>query len=339
MRVVDWDASDAAWDEVVRNDPEGTVEQLAAWRHVMRDGLDHACAYRAVVGADGRPEAVLPLVRVRSLLFGHYLMSMPFLNAGGPAGSAEGKAALVAAAVAEAERSGAGLLEFRTRATPPDGLEVSRRKITRCLPLAAEPEELFARFPAKLRSQIRRGTKDGLEGRTGDDQRGAFYDVFARQMRTLGTPVLPPRWFEAIATHLHDQVLFVAVYAGNTPVAGACGFTWQGRAEITWAGARREWSRSAPNMLLYWTFMREAIARGMHTFDLGRCTPGSPTHAFKKQWGGEDVPLHWGQWRRGAVTATPSPDQGIYRLATRCWQRLPLALTNRMGPFLARGLP
>ena len=112
-----------------------------------------------------------------------------------------------------------------------------------------------------------------------------------------------------------------------------------GGCEITWASARREWNRSAPNMLLYWAFLQEAIARGATVFDFGRCTPGSATHAFKRQWGGEDLPLAWGQWRRGRVAATPSPEGRIFHLATRCWQRLPLAVTNLFGPRLARCLP
>src|SRR5690348_17463822 len=45
-----------------------------------------------------------------------------------------------------------------------------------------------------------------------------------------------------------------------------------GGCEITWASARREWNRSAPNMLLYWAFLQEAIARGATVFDFGRCT-------------------------------------------------------------------
>lgn len=338
-RVVAFTGASEEWDALVARDPDGCVEQLAGWRAVMGEGLGHECLYLGAVGDNGALEAALPLVRVRSLLFGHYLMSMPFLNAGGPLGSGAGRAALVQAAVEEAGRSGADLLELRTRGVPPDGLMVSRRKITHCLPLVATAEAQFERFPAKLRSQIRRGEKDGLIPSVGLDQRQAFYEVFAQNMRSLGTPVLPRRWFDAIAAHLGAHALFAVVYAGSVPVAGACGFTWRGRAEITWAAARRDWSRSAPNMLLYWAFIRESIARGMTTFDLGRCTPGSSTHTFKRQWGGEDLPLAWGQWRRKEVAGTPSPERGLYRLAARCWQRLPLAVTNRVGPILARQIP
>lgn len=334
-----WDGEAARWDALVTADPDGTFDHLSGWHAVIRDSLGHQCLWWEAVDGRGALEGVLPLVRVRSPLFGHFLVSMPFLNAGGPLGSSGARTALIAHAVEEAQRSGADLLELRTEDPPPAELSLSHRKITHRLALPGDPDTLWKALPSKVRSQIRRPTKDGLLTRTGLDQRAAFYDVFSRHMRTLGTPVMDPRWFEAIAEHFPREVVFVAVYDGETPVAAGCGFCWRGTCEITWASARREWNRSAPNMLLYWAFLQEAIARGARLFDFGRCTPGGATHAFKRQWGGEDIPLAWGQWRAGGVTATPSPDRPIFRLATSCWRRLPLGLTNRIGPMVARCLP
>jgi FemAB-related protein (PEP-CTERM system-associated) len=339
ITVARWEGSAAAWDALVTADPDGTTAHLAGWRAVMEEGLGHRLIPLAALDETGNLEGVLPLVRVQSALFGHFVVSMPFLNAGGPLGSVRARAALTEAACAEARLSGADLLELRTRAHPPAGLVLSRRKLTHLLDLPADSDALWRDLPSKVRNQIRRPLKDGFEVRMGLDQCGPFYEVFARHMRALGTPVLAHAWFDRIAAHLPKEAVFGVVYDHDTPVAGGCGFVWRGGCEITWAAARREWHRSAPNMLLYWAFLQEAIARGATRFDFGRCTPGSATHAFKRQWGGEDLPLEWGQWRRGGVTATPSPEGRLLRLATRCWQRLPLAFTNRFGPPLARCLP
>jgi FemAB-related protein (PEP-CTERM system-associated) len=339
ISVAPWEGADAEWDALVTADPDGTFTHLAAWRDVMRDGLGHDLLPLAACDEGGHLAGVLPLVRVRSALFGHYLVSMPFLNAGGPLGTPGARVALTAAACAEARASGADLLELRTRVHPPEGVTLSRRKITHLLPLPESADRLWRELPAKVRNQVRRPQKDGLEVRSGLDQCDPFYQVFARHMRTLGTPVLAHSWFRAIVRHLPREALFCVVYDRDIPVAGGCGFVWRGGCEITWASARREWNRSAPNMLLYWTFMQAAIERGAGVFDFGRCTPGSATHAFKRQWGGEDLPLEWGQWRRGRTTATPSPEGRFFHLATRCWQRLPLAVTNLFGPHLARCIP
>ncbi|HVT38515.1 MAG TPA: GNAT family N-acetyltransferase, partial [Gemmatimonadaceae bacterium] len=282
---------------------------------------------------------VLPLVRVKSRVVGHYLVSMPFLNAGGPLGVQAAQVALVEHAVAEAKRTGVDLLELRSRTPVPGGLRVSHRKITVHLELPPTSEELWAAFPGKLRSQIRRPQKEGFTVRFGPDQTDSFYSVFTRNMRALGTPVLPRLLFERVAAVFPAFVEFGVVYRGAEPIAAGCGFAWQGEFELVWASSLREYSRSAPNMLLYWAFLERTIQRAVPLFDFGRCTPDSGTHAFKRQWGGVDVPLPWAQWSPRNVTSTPSPDRSLFRIAAACWSHLPLAVTNRLGPLLATRLP
>jgi len=336
-----FEGSDAEWDALVAAHPEGTACHLAGWRHVMADALGHETLYRIAVDAEGRRRGVLPLVHVRSRLFGSYLLSMPFLNDGGPLGPPAARAALGETAVAEARRRRVDLLELRGRTpVPGDAFSTSDRKLTVLMELGDSSETLWEEgLRSKVRSQVRRPMKEGMTARFGHDLLDPFYEVFSRTMRDLGTPVLPRRFFASIAEHLREHVIFCSVEREGMPLAAGCGFLWNGEYEITWAGSLREASRMAPNMLLYWSLMEESIRRGAHTFNFGRCSPDSGTHRFKRQWGGDDLPLPWSQWSADGVAATPNPDSPKYRLATNVWSRLPVAVTNRLGPPLARLLP
>jgi predicted N-acyltransferase len=177
--------------------------------------------------------------------------------------------------------------------------------------------------------------------RFGPRELDAFYRVFSRGMRDLGTPVLPRAFFEHIVAELGDRVELAVVYLDDVPVAAGCGFVWRDEFEITWAASLREYNRMAPNMLLYWSLMERMIERGMQVFNFGRCTPGGGTHRFKKQWGDAyDVPLPWAQWSPTGVAATPNAEgRPLFRYATQAWSRLPLAVANLLGPPLARNLP
>ena len=333
------DGGVSAWDAFVASAPGSTFCHLAAWREVMTDVLGHECVYAIAYDEAGTRCGILPLVRVRSPLFGHYLVSLPFLNAGGPVGTPEAVAALLDHATTLASSLRVDLLELRTRDVVASPLRVSQRKVRVLLDFPSSAHALWRRFPPKLRSQIKRPQREGLEVRFGGDQLDAFYEVFARNMRSLGTPVLPRAFFERIAATFGGLVEFGAVFRGAEPVAAGSGFAWRGEFEMTWASALREYSRIAPNMLLYWAFMERVMARGVRVFDFGRCTPDSGTHRFKQQWGGVSVPLPWLQWSRRNVAGTPSPDRPAYRLAAAVWRRLPLAVTRRIGPVLARQLP
>jgi serine/alanine adding enzyme len=339
METVPYDGDGARWDAFVAEHPSASYTQLAGWHGVMAESLGHQPVFRVASDRDGRWLGLLPLVRVRTPLLGHYLISMPFLNSGGPLGSADAALALSTWAAQEAARSRVDLLEMRNRTDVPSQLRHSSRKITVRLPLPPNPSALFESFPSKLRSQIRRSGREQFEVRIGAAEREAFYEVFAEAMRTLGTPVLPSKLFSAIAAAFPAIVEFVVVYKGTQPVAAGCGFEWRGEFELVWAGMRREWQRAAPNMLLYWSCMERAIARGAHTFDFGRCTAGSGTHAFKRQWGGVDVALPWAQWSASKTTAPPTKERPIFRAAAACWRRLPLAVANHLGPSIARCLP
>src|SRR2546426_12805968 len=103
----------------------------------MQRALGHECLWLAARDPEGRLAGVLPLVRVNSVLFGHYLVSMPFLNYGGPLGSEAGVQALVAHATGLAQRGGGKLLELRSRGPLPIALPASHRKVTVLLDLTA----------------------------------------------------------------------------------------------------------------------------------------------------------------------------------------------------------
>jgi len=330
----------AEWDAFVRTGAGWTHFHFHGWLNVIGRVHAHRCHALAARGPDGRLAGVLPLVEVRSLVFGRFLVSMPFVNYGGPLGSDDAVRALAAHAEALAGATGAGLLELRSSRPLPIDLPVSHRKISVVLDLVpGDPDKVFGGFKAKLRSQVRKPQKEGVTVVFGADQVAPFYEVFARHMRDLGTPAQPKRWFTAIAAAFPDDAWFACAWLGGRPIAGGAGFRWGGEFEMTWASSLLAYGSLAPNMLLYWAFIERAAREGLTAFNFGRCTPGSGTHRFKQQWGGRDVPLHWYHRSRDGLAKTPSPDDAAYRWGPRIWKRLPVGLATALGPRIVRGIP
>lgn len=338
LSVAEASSSDAAeWDEFVRSRADATFCHLWAWSAFFGDCFSHRSRYLIARGEDGRVEGVLPLIQMISKL-GRFLVSMPYLNYGGPLGSERAQEALTAHARSLAEPAPSRKLELRSRQPAAGGLAPGRNKVTVVMPLPDTVEELWQKtFRAKLRSQIRRAQKEQMEIRFGAEQRPAFYRVFSRNMRDLGTPVLPRAFFEGLQRHFPDEVVFGTVYSDDEPVAAGCGFVFNGEFEMTWASSLREHNAKAPNMLLYSGFMEGMIRRDVAIFNFGRCTPGGGTHRFKLQWGAQDEALHWTGW-----PANPAADDGpgaALQLASRIWQRLPLPVAEALGPIVAARLP
>lgn len=309
------------------------------WRNVIEKVFGHECVYLAAHDDRGELQAVLPLVRVRSVVFGHFLVSMPFVNYGGPIGTEAGIAALVDEAVALARQDRVTLLELRSRIQLPVSLPASHRKITVLLDLPATSEALLKSFAGKLRSQVRRPQKEGVTVAFGPDQVAPFYSVFSRHMRDLGTPTQSLAFFQTLAAEFADDCWFGCAYLAGVPVAGGCGFRFGDEFEMTWASSLRTYNREAPNMLLYWAFMERAIKSGAKLFNFGRCTPGSGTHRFKMQWGAREQPLWWYGSSAASKSKTPSPDDAAFSWAPKVWRRLPASITTAVGPSIVRYIP
>jgi serine/alanine adding enzyme len=337
LRVIRSESDPEHWDAFVRAQPHSSFAHLMGWKHVIGGVLGHEFIALAAIDGDGTYHGVLPLVRVRTPLLGHSLISVLCHNYGGPLGSHEAQVLLIDEAIAEARRSGAGAVRLRARFDVPCGLPSAGEKVLVLLDLPATPDALWAQFPSKLRSQIRRPQKEGMQFRTGADQLDAFYSVFAHNMRDLGTPVYARGFFERIA-QTFDDVVIGAVYLKDVPVGAGFGLIWKGEFEITWASTIRQFNALSPNMLLYWGFMQEMIARDVGVFNFGRSSRDAGTHRFKMQWGGVEQPLPWRDWSAQPSHTEAGPSRAA-ELVSATWQRLPLPIANFLGPHVARRLP
>lgn len=287
---------------------------------------------------------VLPLFLIESRLFGRALLSMPYLNGGGiAADSSEVFLALMEAAAERAKELRVDYLELRHRegtAHLPTGTPVKRHKVGVVLPLPETPEALFTSFPAKLRSQIRKPTKAGLRFELAPPEPhplALFYRVFSENMRDLGTPVYPRSLFEQTGGSFSAKTRVALVWHKSEVVAAGVLFSYGNTVEIPWASSLRRHNHLSGNMLLYWGSMAAACNGGFARFDFGRSSPDSGTYRFKAQWGGTPVPLHWYYPFHNGSLPDLSPQN--YQRAVEWWKKLPLSVTNTVGPWLTRGLP
>ena len=85
--------------------------------------------------------------------------------------------------------------------------------------------------------------------------------------------------------------------------------------------------------------MERARQRGSRLFDFGRSKRGTGAFDFKRFWGFEPEPLYYEYF---LVTAREppnlSPTNPKYERMIRAWRRLPVPITQWIGPPFARHL-
>lgn len=339
VSVAPFQGTAAEWDAFGAAQLGWTAYHRFAWRSLLEETYGHECPFLAARDASGTLAGLLPLARVRSRLFGHFLVSMPFVSYGGPVGSDAAVVALTDHAKSMATAEGADLLELRSARELPVSLPVSHRKLTVVLDLAGGASAVLKRLKPKLRSQTKRSSKEGVTFEFGSDRVRDFHAVFARHMRDLGTPAQPLAFFQGIADRLGDDAWFGCAYLNGIPITCGAGLRWGAEFEITWASSLREWNSISPNIGLYWAFIERAANAGLSRFNFGRCTPDSNTHRFKLQWGAVDEPLWWYQHSAKDDAALPNQHSAKFAFAARVWRRLPVRLTTALGPRIVRYLP
>jgi FemAB-related protein (PEP-CTERM system-associated) len=318
------------------------LSRLPAWLAVLRDGLRHV-PYCIEAQEGGRTCGLLPLAYVRSLLFGRFLVSLPYLNSGGVLADDPAVAgALIDRAVALADELDVRYLELRHE-QPVEHPALTERmsgKVHMRLALPASAEVLWKGLPAKVRNQVRKGQKCGLTVAWGGAELlGEFYFVFSRNMRDLGTPVYGRGLFASVLRHFPGRAELCVVRAGDRPAAAALLLHGLGVSEVPSASSLREHNLTCANMLMYWHLLERAVQRGQAVFDFGRSSADSNTFRFKGQWGAEPFSATWQYYvRRGSIGAV-RPDNPRYGRMIRVWQRLPVALTRLIGPPIVRGIP
>jgi serine/alanine adding enzyme len=326
------------WDAFVAGRPDATGYHEWAWRRVFQGAFGHECLYLAA-RRDGRIAGILPLVETRSFLFGRALTSLPFVNFGGVLADSDDTAhALVAESARLAASRRCRHVELRHVDRRFGDLPVKQHKVTMRLPLEAE---MWGRIDRKARNQVRKAEKSGLTVvRGGAELLPEFYRVFARNMRDLGTPVYPRKFFAAVLAAFADRTRLIVVRLKDTAVAAGLTYRTGDTVEIPWASSIRDYNPLCPNHLLYWHAIETALAEDVRMFDFGRSTPGEGTFKFKEQWGARPVQLHWEYWlASGDALPDQSPKNPKFRVAIESWKHLPLWLANTLGPGIVRGIP
>jgi FemAB-related protein (PEP-CTERM system-associated) len=335
------DVSPTEWNQFVSTHPERTGYHLWEWQNVFARGLGHRCHYLAA-RVDGAIRGVLPLVEVRSWLFGRALSSLPYVNYGGVlAATPQTAEALVAGAGQLAAQRRLEFVVLRHRRQLFSDLPARTHKVTMLLPLRADKAGMWEALDRKVRNQIRKAEKSGLATASGgaellDD----FYRVFTRNMRDLGTPTYGRGLFaEILATFARDARIHVVRLNGET-IAGALSYAHEDVIEVPSASSLREHRALCPNHLMYWSIIQEAISDGRRIFDFGRSTPDDGTYHFKEQWGAAPEQLWWEyKLAPGAMLPTADRQGAAYQRKIEAWKRLPLAFAGVIGPRIARSVP
>lgn len=311
------------------------------WPEIIRASFGHPTRIWIAVDAAGKILAGVPLTFFASKLFGRFAVSIPYFNYGGVIGEWFNVAQdLIAHLQSVCKQENLSHIEVRMMQAHL-GEHFSDKKASMVLQLPATEMELDDQLGAKVRSQYKKANEHNPQVKFGKlELLNDFYRVFSHNMRDLGTPVYSRSWFANILNEAAIKSQLIVVYVGGKPVSAGFVIGYGDMLEIPWASTIKQANSMNTNMWMYRQVLGYAIREGYKFFDFGRSTRDAGTYHFKKQWGAKPYTHYWYYlFPEGGAVPELNPDNPKYKLMISVWKRMPVWLTQLIGPPVVANLP
>ncbi|MGA9581611.1 MAG: FemAB family XrtA/PEP-CTERM system-associated protein [Allosphingosinicella sp.] len=328
-------------DAYVAENPGSVFFHRPQWSLAVEQGCGQRGHYLVAERPGGGLVGCLPLTDVRSALFGRALVSTGFGTGGGViADDPQAAAALLRSAAELADRLGCATIELRGGGIPEDYSVRDDVYVGFAMDLPEGEAAISSSIKRRHRGVKRARTLDlGIRIGAGPADRSDFFRVFGESMRNLGSPVFPRRLFDSMLDLFGEDANILTVSNRGQPVASVLNFYFKGIVHPYWGGGTAAARDCFASELMYFEVMSHASKRGCTRFDFGRSKVGTGNYSFKMNWGMEPEPLRYGvRTAPGASARDINPLSPKNKLKVEAWKKLPLWVSNRLGPLLARGL-
>lgn len=336
-------ADKEAWDRFVIDTQGSGFFHLSGWKEIIENAFGHKAHYILAL-EDEKIAGILPVFELKSRLFGHSLVSVPFTVYGGVCALNEHVEGLLFRSASTLGRlMGVDYVELRNQRRPlieKKGWLIKDLYVTFQKEIYSDLDANFDAIPRKQRRMVRQGMKAGLISKVGGaEYLKGFYEIYARNKRYLGTPVFPLKFFENIM-QAFPQTFILSVWKDNVMAAAVMTFVFKDMLMPYFSGDSKEYIKYAINDFMYWELMRYGCEKGFKVFDFGRSKKGTGSYDFKRHWGFEPTPLPYHYYLvNQKEMPNVSPVNPKYHAMINVWRRLPLSVANWLGPRLVRNIP
>ena len=266
-----------------------------AWLGIVSGAYGHRVIPLAAARG-GTLAGVLPLVQMRSRLFGRHLVSMPFLDTGGLCTAGDRTAEAACSSSPRSSWPGPAVRSWSC-GTPPTGPSPWCPRCTRSpwwWTVRRRGRGVEA-DPGNRRARSARREEGGLTASVhGSEALADFYRILATNLRDLGSPMHRREFFCQIMEAFGEDARIVLVRDGDGVIGAGLMLVQGDWAGMPWVGSLRSVLRRAPR-----TSCSTGRSSGTPSPAGAGCSisaarrPSAGTYEAKRQWGAEPVQLFW----------------------------------------------
>lgn len=323
------------WDEFVMKSDDTTFCHQIGWKKVVEETYRHKPYYLFAESDVGDVVGVLPMFLIKDIFFGKRLVSVPFAPYGGVCCETDDVSnALINETIAIGKSLGVDYCEMRhlDNITSLNKYTKVDFYVTSILELGDAPENTLQKMARNKRKTIYKSQRKNLKINFYDENDQLFYDfyeIYVKNMKRLGTPQQSEEFFRNVLKYMDSDV--ACVYMGGRCCYGAIIVFFKDTLIDFMSSALNEYRHYYVTDFGIWNLLLKAHELNYKYIDFGRSIKDSQNWEFKRRWGAETIPLDY--CYPLSEKLNPSKLQpSKYRKFARVWSKLPLKVTNVIGP-------
>ncbi|MCR8636747.1 GNAT family N-acetyltransferase [Paenibacillus radicis (ex Xue et al. 2023)] len=337
------DAMKDEWDRFAWS--KGTVFHTTAFRQILVSSFGYKCKYHVILNEQNRICAIIPLIAGRNLGLKKVGVSLPFVNYTDIcADSEESFKFTLDSLIKLKDKYRLNYIELRLKDQNLDSSEwsLNLHNHTFVLSLSDNEEEVLSQSTGSNRNHVRKVYKNNWFSVSFDTAHmEAFYKVYVKRMKQLGSPAQDIRFFKSFLEYLPEHAFLLSVLDNQTGevVGGMLLLASPSNSTLYYPyGANlSEYNNKYLNNFMYWEAVRLGIRNGLKFLDLGRSQTGSGTYKYKEQWGAKPEQLKYLVYNGSGKESGP-PDRESLSFFVQLWKVTPSFITDRVGKQLIKYL-
>ncbi|NOU98190.1 GNAT family N-acetyltransferase [Paenibacillus sp. LMG 31456] len=331
------------WDRFAWS--RGTVFHTTAFRQILISSFGYRCRYHVILNEQDRICAIIPLIVGRNLGLKKVGVSLPFVNYTDICADSEEAFKFTRDSLIQLkDKYHLRYLEMRLKDQSLDSSEwsLNLHNHTFVLSLSEDEDEVLSQSTSSNRNHVRKVYKNNWFSVSFDTAHmDAFYKVYVKRMKQLGSPAQDIRFFKSFLEYLPDHAFLLSVLDNQTGdvVGGMMLLTSPSNSTLYYPyGANlSEYNNKYLNNFMYWEAVRFGIRNKLKFLDLGRSQTGSGTYKYKEQWGAKPEQLKYLVYNGSGKESGP-PDKQSLHFFVELWKVTPSFITDRVGKQLIKYL-
>lgn len=327
------------WEEYVENNPT-IAWQSYYWSEVV--AKHYRTVFYPIAAFDDKGiRGVLPLYKMKTIKGKTNLISVPYAVGGGiSADNQEAEKKLIESAIDLYQRIGADLIIFKQyKHKLMNGLSTDDNFYNRELDLTQELEKIYNGFEKANQENIRKAESLDLTLDYPSTELDQFYQLLLIQQKKAGVPCVSRCWIKDLIDFKMYSIALL--WHKGRIVAGTLVKEHKKSVSFPFTAIPQFGDFNIMCAYhLYWSLLKSFKQCGKEIFHSGRIPNTDDAICYRLGWGGKKFSYYYQYYPQTTQSSEFKLKRGRKRqLVSEAWKRLPLGITQWLGPKVIRYFP